>query len=135
VIDVTPGCVRNDNTPWALTALRLIPLPVHAALRMATGLFTMAAPFLAGFGVQATLLSVVIGAVVVGVALAATPDERGLTPVPVSALHAADWGTVLALLLSATVVAAGDRRAGVVLVAIALAQLMGNLTTRYDERA
>jgi hypothetical protein len=103
---------------------------------MATGLFTMAAPFLAGFGVQATLLSIVIGAIVVGVALTATPDERGRTPVPVSTLHAADWGTVFALLLTATVVSAdGDDRAGVLLVAIALVQLMGNLTTRYDEHA
>jgi hypothetical protein len=118
-----------------MTALRLIPFPVHAALRMATGLLTMAAPFLAGFGVRATLLAILVGAVVVGVALAATPDERGLTPVPVSTLHAADWVTVFALLLSATfVAAAGDHRAGLVLVAIALVQLGGNLTTRYSLR-
>ncbi len=119
-----------------MTAIRLIPLPVHAALRMATGLFTMAAPFVAGFGVTATLLSILIGAVVVGVALTATPDERGRTPLPVSTLHAADWTTVFALLFTATYVAAGgDDRAGVVLVAIALVQLVGNLTTRYSLRA
>jgi hypothetical protein len=103
---------------------------------MATGLLTMAAPFVAGFGVTATLLAILIGATVVGVALTATPDERGLTPLPVSALHAADWGTVFALLFAATYVAAdGDDHAGVVLVAIALAQLVGNLTTRYSLRA
>ncbi len=119
-----------------MTAIRLIPLPVHAALRMATGLLTMAAPFVAGFGVTATLVSIVIGAVVVGVALAATPDERGLTPIPVATLHAADWATVFALLLGATYVAAdGDDRAALVLVAIALVQLVGNLTTRYSLRA
>jgi len=33
-----------------VTALRRTPLPIHAALRMTTGLLTMAAPFLAGFG-------------------------------------------------------------------------------------
>lgn len=118
-----------------MTALRLIPLPVHAALRMTTGLFTMAAPFVADFGVAATLLSIVIGAMVVGVALAATPDERGLTPLPVSALHAADWVTVFALLFAATYASAGgDDRAGLVLVAIAVLQLVGNLTTRYSLR-
>jgi hypothetical protein len=135
VIDVTPDCARNDNTPWALTALRLIPLPVHAALRMTTGLLTMAAPFLAGFDTPATLLAIVIGAIVVGVALTATPDERGLTPLPADAVHAADWTTVFALLGAATFVAAeGDDRAGGVLVAIALLQLAGNLTTRYSLR-
>ncbi|MCW3015402.1 MAG: hypothetical protein JWO02_2494 [Solirubrobacterales bacterium] len=119
-----------------MTALRLIPLPVHAALRMTTGLLTMAAPFLAGFDVPATLVAIIIGSVVVGVSLAATPDERGLTPLPVSALHALDWGTVLAVMSAAAIVAAdGDDRAGVVLVGIALVQLVGNLTTRYNLRS
>lgn len=135
MIDVTPDCAHNDNTAEALTALRLIPLPVHAALRMMTGLLTMAAPFLVGFGTTATLLAIVIGAVVVGVALTATPDERGQLPLPVDAVHAADWMTVFALLGAAIVVAAdGDSRAGGVLVAIALLQLAGNLTTRYSLR-
>lgn len=135
MIDVTPGCVCNHNTPWPVTALRRIPLPIHAALRMTTGLLTMAAPFLAGFGTTATLLAIVIGAVVVGVALTATPDERGLTPLPVDAVHAADWVNVFALLGAATYVAArGDNRAGGVLIAIALLQLAGNLTTSYSLR-
>lgn len=118
-----------------MTAVRLIPLPVHAALRMATGLLTMAAPFLAGFDVPGTLAAIVIGSIVVGISLFATPDERGRTPLPVSTLHAADWGMVLALMSTATLVAAGgDDRAGLVLVGIALVQMTGNLTTRYSLR-
>ncbi len=118
-----------------MTAVRLVPLPIHAALRMLTGLLTMAAPFLAGFLVPATLASIVIGALVVGVALASTPDERGTTPLPIATLHLLDWATVFALMSAAVLVAAdGDDRAGLTLVAIAVAQLVGNLTTRYSLR-
>lgn len=116
-----------------MTAVRLIPLPVHAALRLATGLLTMAAPFLAGFDVPATLMAIVIGSVVVGVSLTATPDERGRTPLPVSTLHALDWALVIALTGAAAIVAfAGDSVAGAVLLAIAALQGAGNLTTRYS---
>lgn len=117
-----------------MTALRLIPLPLHAALRMTTGLLTMAAPFLADFGVTATLVSVVLGSLVVGLALIATPDERNRTPLPVETLHALDWATVIALMGAAVVLAPTDDRAGVALVAIAAVQALGNLTTRYDLR-
>jgi hypothetical protein len=136
VTHVTPDCARNHHTPWPVTAIRLIPLPIHAALRMLTGLLTMAAPFVAGFDVPATVLSVIIGSLVVGIALTATPDERGLTPLPVATLHALDWATVIGLMGTAVVVAAdGDDRAGIVLTVIAALQLAGNLTTRYSLRA
>jgi hypothetical protein len=119
-----------------MTALRLIPFPVHAALRLITGLLTMVVPFLAGFEAPATVMAIVLGAFTVGVALVEQPDERGLVPVPVSALHAADWATVLAVTFTAALVAAdGDRHAGLVLAAIGLLQLAGNLTTRYSLRA
>jgi hypothetical protein len=119
-----------------MTAVRLIPLPIHAALRLTTGLLTMAAPFLAGFGVLATLLSIVVGAIVVGLSLSATPDERGLTPLPVTTLHALDWASVLALMVIAAAVSVhGDAVAGSVLLAIGAAQMAGNLTTRYSLRA
>ncbi|MCW3041174.1 MAG: hypothetical protein JWM31_3079 [Solirubrobacterales bacterium] len=119
-----------------MTALRLIPLPIHAALRLLTGLATMAAPFLFGFQVPATIIAIVIGSIVVGVALTATPDERGLTPLPVSTLHALDWATVIGLMATAAIVAIdGDAPAGATLLLIALAQLVGNLTTRYSLRA
>lgn len=119
-----------------MTALRLIPLPVHATLRLMTGLLTMVVPFLAGFETPATIMAIVVGAFAVGIALVEQPDERGLTALPVSALHAADWATVLTVTFTAALVAAdGDRRAGLVLAAIGLLQLAGNLTTRYSLRA
>lgn len=118
-----------------MPAIRLVPLPIHAALRMLTGLLTMAAPFLVGFEVPATMMAIVVGSIVVGVSLTATPDEQGRTPLPVSTLHALDWATVIALMGTAAVVASGgDARAGLALTAIGTAQLAGNLTTRYSLR-
>ncbi|WP_354697432.1 hypothetical protein DSM112329_03059 [Paraconexibacter sp. AEG42_29] len=118
-----------------MTAVRLVPLPVHAVLRMTTGLLTMAAPFLFGFAVPATIMAIIVGSIVVGVSLIASPDERGRTSIPVSTVHALDWATVIGLLGAAAVVAAdGDAVAGIVLTAIGAAQLAGNLTTRYSLR-
>lgn len=118
-----------------MNAIRRVPLPIHAALRMATGLLTMCVPFLAGFAVPATLVSIVIGSIVVGVSLIETPDERGLTALAPETLHALDWASVLLLLAGAFGVAlAGDSRSGLALVAIAAAQTAGNLTTHYSLR-
>ena len=116
-----------------MTGFRPIPLPIHAALRMATGFLTMVAPFLFGFQVPATITAIVVGSVVVGLSLAATPDERNRTPLPVAAVHALDWATVIGLMGAAVVVAFdGDRSAGIVLTAIASTQAAGNLLTRYS---
>ncbi len=115
-----------------MNALRLTPLPLHAALRMATGLVTMAAPLLVGFDVAATLTAIIVGSLVVGLALAAVPDERGRSAVPAGLLQVADWAAVLAVAGTALGVAPGDPKAAVTLAGIALVQLAGNLTTRYE---
>lgn len=115
-----------------MNAPRPISLPVHATLRLATGLITMAAPLLVGFDVAATLTAIIVGAFVVGTALATVPDERGRSAVPSELLQLADWAAVLAIAGAALGVAATDPRAAVTLAGIALVQLAGNLTTRYD---
>ncbi len=118
-----------------MTAIRLIPLPVHAALRMATGLLTMLAPFVAGFEPPAMLMAVMVGAVVTGIALFGVVEDDGRTALPVSALHTLDYGLVLGLFGVAAVVAlGGDQTAGAVLLAIAAVQLAGNLLTKYSLR-
>ena len=118
-----------------MTAIRLIPFPIHTALRLMTALLTMVAPFVIGFGPAATLVAVVTGAVVAGVTLASTPDERGRLSVPLSSIHAFEWGSVLGLLGAAIVFGlAGDGIAFVTLAAISLVQMAGNLTTRYSLR-
>lgn len=115
--------------------MRLIPLPIHAALRMGTGLLTMVVPFVAGFSSAGAVVAIVVGATVTGVSLMATPDERGFTAIPVSSLHAFDWGTVVGLFGASLILAiAGDAIAAVTLAGIATLQLAGNLTTRYSLR-
>lgn len=116
-------------------SLARIPLPIHTALRMATGLLTMLVPFLAGFEPPAMLMAVVIGALVTGVSLSALVDERGYAPISVATLHTLDYALVLSLFAVAVVVAvAGDTTAGLVLTAIALVQLAGNVLTKYSLR-
>lgn len=118
-----------------MTAIRLIPLPIHSALRMATGLLTMLVPFLAGFGAPAMVMSVLVGALVTGVALCGVVEEDGRTALPVSTLHTLDYGLVLGLFGVAAVVAIdGDATAGGILLAIAVVQFVGNLLTKYSLR-
>lgn len=118
-----------------MTAIRLIPLPIHAALRMLTGLVLMAAPFVLGLSAAATVSAVVIGALVTGVSLMAVGDDHGRTALPVSTIHAFDYGTVLGTFGGAVVLGlAGDPLAAVVLAGIALVMLVGNLLTTYSAR-
>jgi hypothetical protein len=119
-----------------VTALRLIPLPIRSALQLVIGMFTMVAPFLLGFGLPAAVVAVALGALITGVALAGTVDERGSSAVPVSALHAFDYGIAIGLVGAAAVVGlAGDATAALTLTLIGAAQLLLNLTTRYSLRA
>jgi hypothetical protein len=119
-----------------VTALRLIPLPIRSALQLVIGMFTMVAPFLLGFGLPAAVVAVALGALITGVALAGTVDERGASAVPVSALHAFDYGIAVGLVGAAAVVGlAGDATAALTLTLIGAAQLLLNLTTRYSLQA
>jgi hypothetical protein len=119
----------------AMTAARIVPYPVHGALELVTGLFLMAAPFLFGFGAPAGIVSVAIGALVVGLAFGAATTEPHVRSLPLSTHHAFDHGLALGLVGAAAVVAlAGDAVAGVVLLCAGLAQLALSLTTRYSLR-
>ena len=119
-----------------MTALRLISLPVHAALEMFVGLAMMAAPFVLGFSPAAAIIGVLTGALLVGLALAASaPDGAGRHPLSIASHYAFDFGLATGLIGAAAVVGiAGDRVAAVFFAAAALAQLALNLTTRYSLR-
>ena len=118
-----------------LTAVRLIPLPVHVALRLASGLATMLVGALVDFEPTALVLSVMAGALAAGVALAALPDAQGRAAIGVGALHDLDYGLVFGLFaIGAVVGLGGDGQAALVLCAIAAVQLVGNGLTRYSSR-
>jgi uncharacterized membrane protein len=118
-----------------MTAARLIPYPVHGALELVTGLLLLAAPFVFGFDVPAGIVSVAVGALIVGLAFGAAAAEPHRPSLPPATHHAFDHGLALGLVGAAAVVAlAGDAVAGVVLLCAGLAQLALNLTTRYSLR-
>ena len=117
---------------FAMTTLRLVPLPVHGALEMLVGLALMVAPFVLGLTTAGMIVVVVVGAVVVGLALQSIETDRG--PVYVSAHYAADHGLVLGMAAAAIVLSATDNAAALVLGTAAAVQLALNLTTRYSAR-
>jgi hypothetical protein len=116
----------------AMTAFRLISLPIHGAAELAFGLLTLVAPFLLGMGTAGTIVAVVAGALIVGLAFS-TLDE---TTVRVADHHAYDYAMLGALGAAAVLLgAAGDRAAALYFAAATAAQLALNLTTRYSARA
>jgi hypothetical protein len=116
-----------------MTVFRLISLPLHGALELAIGLATMVAPFLLGFEPAGTVVAVVVGALVVGMALSAAVAESGT--VDIAAHYAYDLGLALGLMGAGAVLAAsGDTPAAVWFLSAAAAQLALNLTTRYSAR-
>jgi hypothetical protein len=114
-----------------MTALRLISLPTHAAIELAFGLVVMAAPFLLGFSAAGLVVTVLLGALIVGLALSAVPVEG--RSAPIAAHFAYDRGVAIGLLGSALVLGiAGDVPATILLTAAALSQALLNVTTRYS---
>jgi hypothetical protein len=115
-----------------MTALRLISLPAHGAAELALGVITLVAPFLLGMGTAGTIVAVVAGALIVGLALS-TLDDRTLR---VAQHHTYDYAALAALGVVAVVLAAaGDRAASLYFTAAMAVQLALNLTTRYSARA
>ena len=113
-----------------MTALRLLPLPMHSALELLIGLALISAPFALGLSTPALVAGVIVGALVAGLALQAVEPER----TSVSAHHAADYGVALGMAGAAIVLSTVDGSAGVLFGVAALAQLTLNLTTRYTAR-
>ena len=114
-----------------MTAVRLLPLPMHSALEMLVGLALLGVPFALGLGTPALVMGVVVGAIVVGNALQTVDTDRRYS---VSAHHAADNGIALGLAGAALVLAASDEAGAVLFAAAAAVQLLLNLTTRYTAR-
>jgi len=116
-----------------MTALRLVPLPVHSALEMMAGLLLMVAPFVLGTSAAGMVAGVVIGSLVVGMALQSL-DTGPRGALPVSAHHAADHGLALGMAGAAIVLASADGTAALVFAVAAVAQLTLTLVTHYSAR-
>ena len=113
-----------------MTALRLIPLPIHSALEMLLGLAVGVAPFALGLGAPAAFVGVLAGALLVGLALQALDVD-----LRIGAHLAADQGIALGMAASAAVLAAtGHAGAAALFAGAAVAQLILITTTRYTSR-
>jgi SPW repeat len=116
-----------------MTAFRLISLPAHGAVELLVGLALMASPFVLGFTPAATLVAVLAGAVIAGLALGAAVADTGT--IDIAAHYTYDLGLSVGLLGAALVFALdGDGPAGGALLGAGVAQLALNLTTRYSAR-
>jgi hypothetical protein len=114
-----------------MTAFRLISLPAHGAMELLVGVLLMAAPFVLAFSPAATVVVVLVGALVAGLALGAAASDTGA--IDIAAHYASDLGLAVGMLGAGVVFAVGgDGPAGVVLLAGGVAQLALNLTTRYS---
>jgi hypothetical protein len=114
-----------------MTIARILPFDVHGALEALLGPVLMAAPFMFGFDVAAAVVSVTLGALILGVALATHATERG--PIPISTHAALDIGFTIALAAGAVVFAiAGDLAAAVFLAGAALTLTLIVSFTRYS---
>ncbi|HEX8205215.1 MAG TPA: hypothetical protein VF587_04050 [Solirubrobacteraceae bacterium] len=117
-----------------MTALRLIPLPVHSALEMLLGIVVGVAPFALGLSAPATIVGVVIGVLIVGLALQSLDTGAGDTT-PIAAHLAGDQGLSLGLAVAAAAMAvAGESVAAALFAGAAVVQLVLILATRYTAR-
>ena len=113
-----------------MTALRIIPLPVHAALEMLAGIALGIAPFVLGLSTSAAFVGVIAGVLIVGLALQSV-DEN----LHIAAHLAGDQGLALGLAVAGGAMAlAGDAAAAALFAAAGVAQLLLILSTRYTAR-
>jgi len=103
---------------------------------MLLGFFVMASPFALGLSAPATVVGVMMGTLLVGLALAAVDVEtEGRRPLAIAAHHSFDYALVTGMLGAAVILGmAGDRVAATLFAAVALLQLALNMTTKYSHR-
>lgn len=108
-----------------------IPLSVHAGVETVAGPVVMAAPFLLGFGEAATILSVAVGVLLLGLALQIPGPQRSIS----LASHAGfDYALAFFAAVSgiAVALATGAWQPMVFLVGIAAAQVALTASTRFS---
>jgi hypothetical protein len=114
-----------------MTIARLLPLHVHGALEVLVALVIMAAPFVLGFEPAAMVASVLLGALVVGIAFATHIGDEGALPI---STHAAfDVAFAIAMSVGAVVFAiVEDVPAALFMAAGAVSLILISSLTRYS---
>jgi hypothetical protein len=113
---------------------RVIPHTTHAAVEIAGGAWLMVAPFLLGFGGVATLLSLIVGMLMVALAVQVSESGRAI---PLAAHAGFDYALAAFTAISGLALGAlgGDWRATVFLVAVGFAQAALTASTRWSTPA
>jgi hypothetical protein len=111
--------------------MRGIPISAHSAIEVIVAPAIMAAPFLLGFDAGVTVLSVAIGAVLLGHGLKLGAPDR---PVAVSAHAGIDYALAILCIAAGTGLAVGIGQwgPGSFLVGIGAAQAMLTAATRFS---
>ena len=108
-----------------------IPLSIHGALEMLAAPAIMAAPFLLGFGQAATIATVLVGVLLLGLSLQA---EASQPSVPLSAHAGFDYAlAAFAVICGVAIgVASGEWYAPVFLIGVGAAQVALTVATRFS---
>ena len=111
---------------------RAIPLTVHGAIEIVAAPALIVAPFLLGFGQTAGAVSIALGALLMGLALATHTDRRTL---PLSAHAGFDYAIgFLALVTGLAAGIGGDLLATAFLAGFGAAHLALTASTRFSVR-
>jgi hypothetical protein len=110
--------------------MRAIPATVHGALEIIAAPAIMVAPFVFGFGEAATVISVTLGALLLGLALQVEGPRRA---VPLSAHAGFDYTLAFVALVAGIAVGlvTDEWAAGVFLVGVGVAQVALTASTRF----
>jgi hypothetical protein len=111
--------------------MRAIPISIHSAIEVIAAPALMVAPFLLGFDQAATVLSVTIGVLLLGLALQTESPNRTL---PLSAHAGFDYLLAAASVIGGLVIglATGEWYATVFLVGVGAAQVVLTASTRFS---
>jgi hypothetical protein len=110
---------------------RGIPVSVHSVIEVIAAPAVMVAPFLLGFGTAATVLTVLLGVLLLGLALQAEGPSR---TVPLSAHAGFDYVLAFTAVVGgiAVGVATGEWSSAVFLVGVGVALAMLAASTRFS---
>jgi hypothetical protein len=113
---------------------RVIPHETHAAVEIAGGAWVMVAPFLLGFGLAATVASVLLGALLISLAVQVSGPSRGI---PLAAHAGFDYALAAATIVAGFAIGAitGEWRSTVFLAAVGTALAALSASTRWSAPA
>ena len=114
-----------------MTIFRYIPLSVHAGLETVAGPLVMVAPFVFGFGQAATVISVLIGVLLLSLALQIPGPQRSIS---LSSHASFDYALAVFAMASglAVGVATGTWEPAIFLVGIGAALVALTASTRFS---